>query len=122
MATQKAANACDYVPSPMEGIDKLYDFMEVHQSHPSLQGQDWVKTQWIQLQSVVDSIRVLQKVTKVGLGKGKTIICAVLGASLAVAVEARKWRLCQSDTVIDSLQMVIKTLQEQLKVNKQLLE
>ena len=65
---------------------------------------------------------MLQKEAKVRRGKGKAIICAVLGASLAAVVEDRRRRLCRADTVIDSLQMVIKTLQEQLKENKQLLE
>ncbi|XP_074669757.1 uncharacterized protein LOC141918805 [Strix aluco] len=120
MAAQKAADA--YVPSPVKGIDKLYDLLEAHQSRPSLQGQDWAKTHWFQPQSVVDRIRVLQKEAKVRRGKGKAIICAVLGASLAAVVEDRRRRLCRADTVIDSLQMVIKTLQEQLKENKQLLE
>uniref|UniRef100_A0A8C0IHA1 Uncharacterized protein n=1 Tax=Bubo bubo TaxID=30461 RepID=A0A8C0IHA1_BUBBB len=107
---------------PPKRIDKLYDLLEAHQSCPSLQGQDWAKSHWFQPQIVVDRIRVLQKETKVRRGKGKALICAVLGASLAAVVEDRKQRLCQADTVTDSLQMVIKTLQEQLKENKQLLE
>uniref|UniRef100_A0A8B9M0A1 Uncharacterized protein n=1 Tax=Accipiter nisus TaxID=211598 RepID=A0A8B9M0A1_9AVES len=103
-------------------IDKLYGLLEVHRSRPSLQGQDWAKNQWFQPQSVVDRIRILQKEAKVKKGKGKAIICAVLGASLAAVVEERKQKSCQTDNVIDSLQMVIKNLQEQLKESKQLLE
>ncbi|XP_074719620.1 uncharacterized protein LOC141941203 [Strix uralensis] len=122
MATQKAADACDDVPSWVEGIDKLYDLLEAHRSRPSIQGQDWVKNHWFQPQSVVDRIRVLQKEVKVRRGKGEAITCAVLGVSLASAVEERKQKSCQADTVIDSLQMVIQTLQEQLKETKQLLE
>ena len=50
------------------------------------------------------------------------MICAVLGASLAVAIEDTKRRLCQANAVIGSLQVAIRSLQEQLKENKQLLE
>ncbi|XP_074935141.1 uncharacterized protein LOC142050403 [Phalacrocorax aristotelis] len=122
MATQKAVKAQDYVSSPAKGIDKLYDLLEEHQSRPSPQGQDWAKKHWFQLQTVVDRIRVLQKEARVRPGKGKAVICAVLGASLAAAVEDRKQRLCQGNVTIDTLQMVIKSLQEELEENKLLLQ
>ncbi|KGL80795.1 hypothetical protein N309_06728, partial [Tinamus guttatus] len=99
----------------------LYDLLEEHRSCPSSQGRDWAKNHWFQLQSVVDRIRVLQKEAKAKRRKGKAIISAVLGASLAAAVEERK-QFCQADTVIDSLQVAVKALQEQLKEKKQLLE
>lgn len=111
----KMANAHDYVPSPAAGIDKLYDLLEAHRSRPSPQGQDWAKEHWFQPQSVVDRIRVLQKEARVRPGRGKAVICAVLGASLAAAVEDRKQRLCQAD-------VTIKSLQEQLEENKRLLQ
>uniref|UniRef100_A0A663EGK8 Uncharacterized protein n=1 Tax=Aquila chrysaetos chrysaetos TaxID=223781 RepID=A0A663EGK8_AQUCH len=122
MDAQKTVVVCDFVPSWVEGIDQLYDLLEAHRSRPSLQGQDWAKNHWFQPQSVVDRIRILQKEAKVKKGKGKAVICAVLGASLAAAVEETKQKSCQTDNVIDSLQMVIKGLQEQLKESKQLLE
>ena len=108
MATQKAVDTHDYVSSPAEGVDKLYDLLEAHQSRLSPQGQDWAKKHWFQPQTVVDRIRVLQKEARVRPGKGKAAICAVLGASLAAVVEDRKQRLCQANVTIDSLQMVIK--------------
>lgn len=74
------------------------------------------KPHWFQPQCVVDRIRVLQKEAKIKRGKRKAIICAVLGATLAAEVEER------AHVVIDSLQMVINSLQEQLKECKQLLE
>ncbi|XP_074666883.1 LOW QUALITY PROTEIN: uncharacterized protein LOC141917524 [Strix aluco] len=122
MAALKAANVSDDVPSGAKGIDKLYDLLEAHRSRPSVQGLDWVKKHWFQPQSVVDRIRVSQKEAKVKRGKGKAIICAVLGASLAAAVEEKKQKLYQTDIVIDSLQIVIQTLQNQLKETKELLE
>ncbi|XP_042644246.1 uncharacterized protein LOC122152922 [Tyto alba] len=122
MLTSEAADACDDVLSGAEGIDKLYDLLEAHRSRPSIQGQDWAKNHWFQPQSVVDRIRVLQKEAKVKRGKGKAIICAVLGASLAAAVEEREQKSQQVDTVIDSLKTAIQTLQEQLRETKDLLE
>ncbi|XP_074769749.1 uncharacterized protein LOC141963913 [Athene noctua] len=113
---------CDDAPSEAEGIDILYDLLEAHRSHPSIQGRDWAKNHWFQPQSVVDRIRVLQKEAKVRKGKGKAIICAVLGASLAAAMEEKKEKYSQTDTLIDSLQTVIQTLQNQLRDTKGLLE
>jgi len=67
-------------------------------------------------------MKVLQKEAKVKRGKGNAIICAVLGASLAAAVEDRKQRSGQAEAVVDCLQVVIKTLREQWQENKWLLE
>ncbi|XP_010572417.1 PREDICTED: uncharacterized protein LOC104835879 [Haliaeetus leucocephalus] len=89
---------------------------------PLTPGTRMGKKHWFQPQSVVERIRILQKEGNVRRGKGKAIICAVLGASLAAAVEERKQKFCQADSETDSLQMVIQTLQEQLKESKQLLE
>ncbi|XP_074788809.1 uncharacterized protein LOC141973790 [Athene noctua] len=113
---------CDDAPSEAEGIDILYDLLEAHRSRPSIQGRDWAKNHWFQPQSVVDRIRILQKEDKVRKGKEKAIIRAVLGASLAAVVEERKEKSSQADAVIDSLQMVIQTLQNQLRDTKGLLE
>uniref|UniRef100_A0A8D0FNC9 Uncharacterized protein n=1 Tax=Strix occidentalis caurina TaxID=311401 RepID=A0A8D0FNC9_STROC len=108
--------------NPLFRIDKLYDLLEAHWSRPSVQGLDCVRKHWFQVQSVVDRIRVLQKEAKVKKGKGKSIICAVLGASLVAAMEERKEKSNQGDIVIDSLQSVIQTLQYQLREAKEVLE
>uniref|UniRef100_A0A8D0ET68 Uncharacterized protein n=1 Tax=Strix occidentalis caurina TaxID=311401 RepID=A0A8D0ET68_STROC len=102
--------------------DKLYDLLEAHRSRPSVQGLDWGRKHWFQVQSVVDRIRVLQKEAKVKKGKGKSIICAVLGASLVAAMEERKEKSNQGDIVLDSLQSVIQTLQNQLREAKEVIE
>ncbi|GAB0180729.1 hypothetical protein GRJ2_000538200 [Grus japonensis] len=65
---------------------------------------------------------VVQKEAKVKKGKGKAIICAVLGACLAAVVEERKRRSCQAEAVVASLQAAITALQEQLQENKRALE
>jgi len=65
---------------------------------------------------------VLQKETRVKRGKGKAIICAVLGVSLAAEVEERNQRSGQAEVVVDSLEAAIEMLREQLQDNKWLLE
>ncbi|XP_069626013.1 uncharacterized protein [Haliaeetus albicilla] len=114
MDAQEIVGVCDSAPSRVEGIEKLYDLLEDYQSCPSVQGQYWARNHWFQPQSVVDKIRVLQEKAKVKKGKGKAIICAVLGASLAAAMEERKQKSGQS--------VMIGSLQEQLQESKQLLE
>ena len=67
-------------------------------------------------------MNVFQKEARVKRGKEKAIICAVLGASLAAAVEERKQRSGQAEAVVDSLQAAIEILREQLRKSKRLLE
>ncbi|XP_049671620.1 uncharacterized protein LOC126045078 [Accipiter gentilis] len=114
MDVRENVGVIDSVPSRVEGIEKLYDLLEDYRSCPLVQGQDWAKNHWFQPQSVVDQIRILQKEAKVKKGKGKAIICAVLGASLAAAMEERKQKSGQGD--------MIRSLQEQLQESKQFLE
>ncbi|GAB0205260.1 hypothetical protein GRJ2_002991600 [Grus japonensis] len=122
MAAQKADDICDCAPIRTEEIDKLYDFFEIYRSHPLLLGQDWARDRWFQLRSVIDRMTVVQKEAKVKKGKGKAIICAVLGACLAAVVEDRKQRSCQAEAVVASLQAAVTVLQEQLQENKRALE
>ncbi|GAB0206914.1 hypothetical protein GRJ2_003157000 [Grus japonensis] len=67
----------------------------------------------------------LHKDARLRAGKGKAIICAVLGASLAAAVEARDRCRTAESLTIESLQSLTRSLQgqvaelkEQLKVEK----
>ncbi|XP_074682581.1 uncharacterized protein LOC141924255 [Strix aluco] len=122
MGTLPAVDVCDEVLLRGEGIDKLYDLLEAHRSRPSVQGLDWARKHWFQVQSVVDRIRVLQKEAKVKKGKGKSIICAVLGASLVAAMEEKKEKSRQDDIVTDSLQSAIQSLQNQLREAKEVVE
>ncbi|XP_042656667.1 uncharacterized protein LOC122154144, partial [Tyto alba] len=92
-----------------------------YRARPSPQGREWVKNHWFRPQSIVDRIRVVQEST-VRRGKGEAIICAVLGASLTAAIEDRRQKLCQDNTVVDSLERTLASLREQLKETKQVLE
>jgi len=122
MAAPQAADMCDCVSVLAEETERLYDFLEAHRARPLFQGQGWVRHHWFWLQSVVDRMKVLQKEDRVKRGKAKAIICAVLGASLAAAVEERNQRSGQVEAVVDSLQAAVETLRELLRESKRLLE
>ncbi|XP_075595306.1 LOW QUALITY PROTEIN: uncharacterized protein LOC142599320 [Balearica regulorum gibbericeps] len=110
------------VPS---GREVLFDFLEKHRARPSVPRVDWAQGNWHNLQSVVDRMGALHKDVRLRAGKGKAIICAILGASLAAAVEARG-RCCTAESLtIESLQSLTRSLQgqvaelkEQLKAEK----
>ena len=107
---------------PNIGKETLFKLLEKYKSKPSVPGMDWARGNWYNLQAVTDRIVALQKDAKVRSGKGKGFICAVLGASLAAAVEEKKQKLYQTDIVIDPLQTAVQTLQNQLRETKELLE
>ncbi|XP_074669759.1 uncharacterized protein LOC141918811 [Strix aluco] len=107
---------------PNIGKETLFKLLEKYKSKPSVPGMDWARGNWYNLQAVTDRIVAMQKDAKVRSGKGKGFICAVLGASLAAAVEEKKQKLYQTDIVIDSLQTAVQTLQNQLRETKELLE
>ena len=71
------------------GREVLYNFLEKHNTSLSVPGDDWAQNNWYNVQSVTDAISTLRKDARLWHGKGKSIICAVLGASLVVAVETR---------------------------------
>lgn len=85
--------AQDFAPSSEGEIEKLFGFLETHNLRPSIQGQLWAKDHWPQPQSVIDRITVLQREARLKSGKGKGLICAILGAGLAAAIEDCRQRL-----------------------------
>lgn len=103
----------------------LFDFFEKYKARPSVPGVDWARENWYNLQSIVDRVVALRQVSGVRSGKGKAVVCAVLGASLAAAVEARDRRLTAESQLTESLQNLARSLQgqvaelkEQLKAEK----
>ncbi|GAB0204356.1 hypothetical protein GRJ2_002901200 [Grus japonensis] len=107
------------------GREVLFDFLEKHRAQPSVPGVDWAQGNWHNLQSVVDRMGALHKDARLRAGKGKAIICAVLGASLAATVKARDRCHTAESLTIKSLQSLTQSLQgqvaelkEQLKAEK----
>ncbi|XP_040977259.1 uncharacterized protein LOC121232857 [Aquila chrysaetos chrysaetos] len=104
------------------GKEALFDFLEKHKARPSVLGIDWAQGNWYNLQSVVDRMVALQKDARVRSGKGKAIVCAVLGASLAAAVEDRDCHLTAESQIIESLQNLVQSLMGQVAGLKAQLE
>ena len=99
----------------MKSEDVLFDLLEKHGARPSVSGVDWARRNWYNLQSVSDRIRVLQNEARTRAGKGKSFICAVLGAALKAAVEFREEKYFTETQTIPALQESIKATQELVK-------
>uniref|UniRef100_A0A8C0IIM2 Uncharacterized protein n=1 Tax=Bubo bubo TaxID=30461 RepID=A0A8C0IIM2_BUBBB len=100
---------------PKIGKETLFKLLEKHKSRPSVPGMDWARGNWYNLQAVTDRIVALQKDAKVRSGKGKGFLCAVLGASLAAAVEEKENHHTSELQMIVSLQNLIQSLQRQVE-------
>ena len=90
--------------------------LTAYKAHPSPQGVAWARDQWHDPKAIVGGIEKLAKEGRFGLGKGKAVGCAVLGAALVAAQEDRQetMRAEQADKEkIQSLQDLVKVLQEQ---------
>lgn len=64
----------------------LFDFLETFWGRLSVPGLEWARENW---QSVLDCIVALQLKAKSKPERGKAAVCAVLGATLAAAMEER---------------------------------
>lgn len=72
------------------------------------------KTIGIICKVLLNRTSTLQRDAKLRFGKGKSIICAVLGASLVAVVEARDQQCRAESQNIQSLQALVKELKVQL--------
>ncbi|XP_052529540.1 uncharacterized protein LOC128076184 [Tympanuchus pallidicinctus] len=99
----------------MKSEDVLFDLLEKHGARPSLSGVDWARQNWHNLQSVSDRISVLQNEARSRAGKGKSFICAVLGAALKAAVEFRNEKHSAELQTIEALQKSVRVTQELVK-------
>ncbi|XP_072184206.1 uncharacterized protein [Excalfactoria chinensis] len=99
----------------MKSENVLFDLLEKHGARPSLSGVDWARQNWHNLQSVSDRICVLQHGARTRAGKGKSFICAVLGAALKAAVEFRDEKHSAETQTIQALQESVKVMQELVK-------
>ncbi|XP_010116908.1 PREDICTED: LOW QUALITY PROTEIN: uncharacterized protein LOC104478290 [Chlamydotis macqueenii] len=116
----------DQHPLFVRNRDSLYELLAQHGARPSQPGQDWARHNWADLQSVVHRVTSLREEARVKSGRGKAIVCTVLGASLVAAVEDRLQRREQEQQIIESLQRLvgalqgtISNLQEQLEEEKE---
>lgn len=68
-------------------MDKL---LQKHDCVPFLAGKEWAQKFWKGEEKVVELIEQCQAVQKLRAGKGKGVICAVLGAYLSCAQQEAK--------------------------------
>lgn len=91
--------------------------LTAYKAHPSPQGVAWARDHWHDPKAIVGGIEKLAKEGRFCPGKGKAVVCAVLGATLIAAQEdsQERVRAKQADKEkIQSLQDLVKVLQEQL--------
>ena len=68
---------------------------------------DWAQNNWSNLEGVADHINSLHKLARMGEGKGKSIVCAVLRAALTASVEIRSKQHMAETQIIQSLQELV---------------
>lgn len=96
-----------------EGRNPLLDLLEKHGVKLSPVEMEWAQSHWSNFERVVDHINSLHKLTCMGEGKGKSIICAVVRAALTAAVEIRNKQHTAETQSIPSVQELVPYLQDQ---------
>ena len=76
---------------------------------------EWAQNNWSNLEGVADHINSLHKLARMGEGKGKSIICAVLRAALTAAVEIRNKQHMAETHAVQSLKELVTYLQDQVE-------
>uniref|UniRef100_A0A663F2N4 Uncharacterized protein n=1 Tax=Aquila chrysaetos chrysaetos TaxID=223781 RepID=A0A663F2N4_AQUCH len=102
-----------YQNSPsVKNLGSFYALLAKYGARPSPPGEEWARDNWANLQSVTDRVISIQNEARSRSGKGKAIICAVLGASLVAAIEDRYKRRSQEKQIIESLENLVQLLQK----------
>ncbi|KFP52237.1 hypothetical protein N323_04841, partial [Cathartes aura] len=92
----------------------LLEKLEGYNARPSPPSMAWAQNNRHDPQAVADRITILAKERKVKRGKGKALVCAVLGAALVAAQQNEHINQQTENEMIKSLQDLVKALQEQL--------
>ncbi|XP_052631149.1 uncharacterized protein LOC128136084, partial [Harpia harpyja] len=95
-----------------KNLDSFYALLAKYGAQPSPPGEEWARDNWANLQSVTDRVISIHNEARSRSGKGKAIICAVLGASLVAAIEDRYKRRSQEKQIIESLENLVQLLQK----------
>ncbi|XP_068856755.1 uncharacterized protein [Aphelocoma coerulescens] len=96
----------------------FYALLAKHNARPSPGGEEWGQNNWFNLDYVTDRVCSLQHETRFKFGRNKTIICSVLRACLAAAIDHHLKRCTEEKAIIDSLQSLVEILQKQLDEEK----
>ncbi|XP_074713432.1 uncharacterized protein LOC141938585, partial [Strix uralensis] len=99
-------------PPLVKNLDSFYALLAKYGARPSPPGEEWARDNWANLQSVTDRVISIHNEARLRSGKGKAIICAVLGASLVAAIEDRSKRRSHEKQIIESLENLVQLLQK----------
>ena len=99
-------------PPLVKNLDSFYALLAKYGARPSLPGEEWARDNWTNLQSVTGRVISIHNEARLWSGKGKAIICAVLGACLVAAIEDRSKRRSHEKQIIESLENLAQLLQK----------
>ncbi|GAB0199270.1 hypothetical protein GRJ2_002392400 [Grus japonensis] len=96
----------------------LLDLLKSYKACPTLKGHSWAEGHWQSPTNVVEQIRDLAKENKFRPGKGKAVVCGVLGAAL-IAAQKDKYVVKQAEQEAnESLQELVRKLQAELETER----
>ncbi|KAK4829354.1 LOW QUALITY PROTEIN: hypothetical protein QYF61_003281, partial [Mycteria americana] len=85
------------------------ELLKTYTSCPMPRGRNWAEENWQSPSTVAERIKVLAKENRLRPGKGKTVVCGVLGVAL-MAAQKDKWT-----KLSESLQDLVKSLQAEVE-------
>ncbi|GAB0203425.1 hypothetical protein GRJ2_002808100 [Grus japonensis] len=96
----------------------LLDLLKSYKACPTPKGYNWAEGHWQPLTTVVEQIRDLAKENKFKPGKGKAVVCGVLGAAL-ISDQKDKYIVKQAEwEANESLQELMRKLQAELEMEQ----
>ncbi|GAB0209518.1 hypothetical protein GRJ2_003417500 [Grus japonensis] len=96
----------------------LLDLLKSYKACPTPKGHSWAEGHWQSPTNVVEQIRDLAKENKFRPGKGKAVVCGVLGAAL-IAAQKDKYVVKQAEQEAnESLQELVRKLQAELETER----
>ncbi|KAK4829694.1 hypothetical protein QYF61_006069 [Mycteria americana] len=92
----------------------LIELLKTCNSCPTPRGQNWAEKNWQSPSTVAEQIKVLAKENRARPGKGKTVVCGVLGAALMAAQKDK----CTSWKLREKKQDLVESLQAELEAER----
>ncbi|XP_027528790.1 uncharacterized protein LOC113962193, partial [Neopelma chrysocephalum] len=97
-------------------VQVLNNLLDEFGARPSPPGMEWAQDNWYNIQAIVDRISTLR--AGVRKGKGKPIVCSILGAVVITAINNKEQQQKAHIERVNSLQDSVKSLQMQLEEQK----
>ncbi|XP_071436803.1 uncharacterized protein [Pithys albifrons albifrons] len=99
-------------------VQALINLLDEFHAKPSPPGMEWAQDNWYNIQAIVHRVSTLRAGVRARKGKGKPIVCSILGAALITAVNHKVQQQKSHTEVVNSLQDLVKSLQTQLEEQK----